>query len=199
MSNNIPLFPLSIVLFPKGRMSLKIFEQRYLDLVSRCMKTNTGFGIVWLKQGGEVSRPGQKELSFGEIGTYARIVDWDSLPNGLLGITIEGEETFRVYDMELQADQLVTAEVDYQPAEPAVMWDNFHQHFLDVLNALLVHPHAKSLGLQYDENNTLEIANILVQLLPVSEIVKYEVRCMEAIEQRLTRIDEILSDLSHQD
>ena len=53
--SEIALFPLSSILMPLGRMSLQIFEQRYLDLVARCMRENEGFGVIWLKQGSEVS------------------------------------------------------------------------------------------------------------------------------------------------
>ena len=51
----IPLFPLSSALVPYGYMPLQIFEQRYLDMVAACMRTGTGFGVVWLRQGSEVS------------------------------------------------------------------------------------------------------------------------------------------------
>ena len=92
--SEIALFPLSSVLLPSGRMSLQIFEQRYLDLVAHCMRESEGFGIVWLQQGSEVSGASLDTPNVGEYGTYARIVDWDQLPNGLLGITIEGQEPF---------------------------------------------------------------------------------------------------------
>ena len=75
---------------PWGRMSLQIFEQRYLDLVARCMREQTGFGVVWLKQGSEVSGGAIDLPNIGDYGTFARI-DWDQLPNGLLGIVIEGQ------------------------------------------------------------------------------------------------------------
>ena len=85
--SEIALFPLSSVLLPSGRMSLQIFEQRYLDLVAHCMRESEGFGVVWLQQGSEVSGGSLDTPNVGEYGTYARIVDWDQLPNGLLGIT----------------------------------------------------------------------------------------------------------------
>ncbi|MBL4827474.1 MAG: LON peptidase substrate-binding domain-containing protein [Spongiibacteraceae bacterium] len=99
MNVTIPLFPLSAVLLPHGRMPLQIFEPRYLDLVSECLKTDTGFGVVWLSQGSEVlTKPTQNSVNgtYANIGTYAKIVDWDKLSNGLLGITVEGEKKFRL-------------------------------------------------------------------------------------------------------
>ena len=194
--NTIPLFPLASVLFPQGRMDLKIFEQRYLDLVSTCMKTDTGFGVVWLERGSEVMNTQQDELRFGEVGTYARIVDWDALPNGLLGITIEGGENFKVADTEVQDNQLLVSSVEFSPEATTLHEESFHDHFLDVLNALVKHPQLKGLDLQYDRNNTLQLSGVLTQYLPVSELVKYEVLCIDDPTARLQRVDEILCDLN---
>ena len=77
----IPLFPLRSVLFPRGKLSLQIFERRYIDLVSQSLRDGSGFGVILLKDGDEVIKPGgNQELH--PVGTYARIVDWDQLDNG---------------------------------------------------------------------------------------------------------------------
>ena len=91
----VPLFPLSAVLFPYGRMPLQIFEQRYLDLVRECRRNDSGFGVVWIKSGGEVAHPEATAPTLAEYGCYARIVDWDQLDSGLLGITVEGSDRRR--------------------------------------------------------------------------------------------------------
>src|SRR5210317_1685183 len=93
---SLPLFPLSSVLLPCGRIPLQIFEQRYLDLVRDSMKSGTPFGVVWIRRGEEVAQRGSVAADLGDYGTCARIVDWDQLPNGLLGITIEGAERFEL-------------------------------------------------------------------------------------------------------
>ncbi|HCD53950.1 MAG TPA: ATP-dependent protease, partial [Halieaceae bacterium] len=92
-TTELPLFPLSAVLLPYGKMPLQIFEQRYLDLVRDCMKSGTDFGVVWIRRGEEVAVKGSRQ-QLGDLGTLARIVDFDQLPNGLLGVTIEGRERF---------------------------------------------------------------------------------------------------------
>ena len=116
----IPLFPLGSVLFPRGRMPLQIFEQRYLDLVRDCLKEDSGFGIAWIAAGAEVAHPGAGQPNLGEIGCYARIVDWDSLPNGLLGITIEGGERFRLSSARAEPNSLVMGEVEMEADRQAV-------------------------------------------------------------------------------
>lgn len=192
----IPLFPLSAVLFPKGRMPLQIFEQRYIDLVRRCMKTDSGFGIVLIQRGTEVSLPGRREPRLHEVGTFARIVDWNTLSNGLLGITVEGCESFRILSTSRQEDHLLLAQVEFCPAEQGISAGEVHQHLVDVLNALLQHPHARGLVVEFDPEDSCEIGNILAQLLPVSEQIKYELLCISSPAARLERLDEILGELS---
>jgi len=93
----IPLFPLNSILFPKGRISLQIFESRYVDMIRQCLKDGTGFGVVLIEAGSEVASKGQK-LDIHRIGTYSTVVDWNQLPNGLLGITVEGQTTFKIVE-----------------------------------------------------------------------------------------------------
>ena len=91
----IPLFPLRIVMFPRGRFDLQIFEKRYIDLIRDCLRTDSGFGICLLKTGEETFQENSEQKIY-SAGTYSRIVDWDQLENGLLGITVEGAEKFFV-------------------------------------------------------------------------------------------------------
>jgi Lon protease-like protein len=84
---NVPLFPLNSVVLPGGRIPLQLFEPRYLDMLTRCMKEDRGFVVVLLRDGAETG----KLAAFYDIGTYVRIIDFKQLENGLLGITVEGE------------------------------------------------------------------------------------------------------------
>ncbi len=88
----IPLFPLGTVLFPGGPLPLRIFETRYVDLVSRCLRDGSGFGAVLIREGMEAGGPA---LTY-DVGTYARIVDFSQQPDGLLGIRATGERRFRI-------------------------------------------------------------------------------------------------------
>ena len=51
--DTIPLFPLNVVLFPKGLLELRIFEIRYLDMIKDCLKTQKEFGVVLIKADSE--------------------------------------------------------------------------------------------------------------------------------------------------
>ena len=143
----LPLFPLSSVLFPGGRIALRIFAQRYLELVRSCLKQDSGFGLVWISEGAEVAQPGVNMPQLGEFGCYARIVDWDSLPDGLLGITIEGSERFRLRQTRTESNQLVVGEVELEAPRAAVPMVEEWDSMLDVLSSLERHPHVQRVGM----------------------------------------------------
>ena len=80
-ATELALFPLRTVLFPGGRMGLRIFERRYLDMVRDTLREQASFGIVWMPEGGkEVMSPGERPASLALIGTEARIADWNQQP-----------------------------------------------------------------------------------------------------------------------
>jgi uncharacterized protein len=109
----LPLFPLGTVLFPGGPLSLRIFEPRYLDMVGRCLKEQGCFGVVLILDGEEAGAV----LAAAAVGTTARVVDFDTRPDGLLGIECIGERRFRVRRMWQQDDGLNLAEVEYLPED----------------------------------------------------------------------------------
>ncbi|MFB9067816.1 LON peptidase substrate-binding domain-containing protein [Pseudofulvimonas gallinarii] len=103
----LPLFPLRTVLFPGGRLQLRIFERRYLDLVRDCARGGSVFGVCLIVDGDEAGGVATPAA----IGTSARIVDFDHLPEGLLGITIEGETRFHTGVARVRDNGLITASV----------------------------------------------------------------------------------------
>lgn len=109
----LQLFPLNTVLFPGGPLPLRIFEARYLDMVRRGLKEQTPFGVVPILGGAEADT----DPKVADIGTSARVVDFDTLPDGLLGITCIGERRFRVVKRWQQSDGLNVGDVEYMPED----------------------------------------------------------------------------------
>lgn len=110
----IPLFPLRTVLFPGGFLPLRIFEQRYLNMVRDCARADTGFGVCLILEGEEAAAP----VKTAEVGTHARIVDWYTLEDGLLGVSAVGTVRFATESTWQQDDGLLRARVRVLP-EPA--------------------------------------------------------------------------------
>ena len=109
MHTLIPLFPLSAHLLPGGRLALRIFEPRYVRMVKEACAKNTGIGMCMLDAKAEIAT-NQHILP---IGTYARIIDFDLLKDGLLGITVEGERCFTIGTIHTEADGLRVGECEW--------------------------------------------------------------------------------------
>ena len=106
--NTIPLFPLNTVLFPQGILQLRIFEPRYLDLVSESLRAGSVFGICLIIRGSEVGAPAECH----DIGTLAHILDWGSSDNGLLSVTIQGSRRFRILEKRIRKNLLMEGDVE---------------------------------------------------------------------------------------
>ena len=106
----LPLFPLHTVLLPGGPLQLQIFEPRYVDMVGRCMRAGTAFGVVRIIAGSEAGAVSDTAAT----GTSARIIDFHTLSNGLLGLLCLGERVFRLQSRRSQADGLVVGQVSWQ-------------------------------------------------------------------------------------
>lgn len=113
-SGILSLFPLHTVLFPGGMLPLRIFETRYTDMVRACMREQNPFGVLLIEEGAEAGEVG----STASVGTSARIVDFYTMQDGLLGITCVGERKFRVRRVWRASDGLHKGEVDWLPSEP---------------------------------------------------------------------------------
>jgi Lon protease-like protein len=87
------LFPLKTVLFPGSQLGLKVFEARYLDLVSECLRTKQPFGVICLQQGSDADRSSQVELE--DVGVLAHIEEVDSPQPGILRLRCKGGRRFR--------------------------------------------------------------------------------------------------------
>ncbi len=112
----LPLFPLHTVLLPGGPLQLQVFEPRYLDMVGRCMRSGTPFGVVRILAGSEAGTASD----IAATGTSARIIDFHSLSNGLLGLLCLGERVFRLESRRGQSDGLVVGQVSWLPQRPTV-------------------------------------------------------------------------------
>jgi uncharacterized protein len=113
-STELPLFPLRTVLFPGGQLRLRVFEPRYLDMVKQCTRSETGFGVCLILDGQEAGAPATPAA----FGTRARIVDFYSQPDGLLGLLVAGESRFHVRRTRVRDNGLIVANVETLEESP---------------------------------------------------------------------------------
>ncbi len=133
----LPLFPLGTVLYPGGLLPLRIFEVRYLDMIGKCHKAGTPFGVVGLTQGSEVRVAGADAEQFASIGTVAHIRRFESPQSGLMQIECVGGSRFRVRSSELHKHGLWTAEVEMVDEDVALAIPDDLRHTAEALQRLL--------------------------------------------------------------
>jgi Lon protease-like protein len=130
--SQLPLFPLHTVLYPGGPLPLRIFESRYLDMISRCLKADSPFGILLIRDGIET---GQSKTH--EIGTLAKIADWYQGSDGVLGVTVVGEKRFRLLSSDRQADGLCVGEIEIIEDEGSSPLPQEFKRVAEILAAIL--------------------------------------------------------------
>ena len=190
-TQQIALFPLKSVLFPKGRLPLQIFEQRYIDLITQCLRNDEGFGVCLLRDGEEVVKPGARQQVH-RVGTYAKVVDWDQLPNGLLGVTVEGLHKFNVQDCAYDQGKLLMATVrfcdtDYVGEAPLEVSAQ-QEVLVDLVEQLVSHPVISKLGMAIAYHDLRELGWRLSELVPLSLERK---QALLELQDPYQRVDEI--------
>lgn len=207
---NIPLFPLGTVLFPGGSLPLQIFEVRYLDMVRRCYREATPFGVVCLTGGSEVQQPdpssgGFVREGFHEVGTLARIVELEQPQPGLLLIACEGTERFRVVSSEKMPHGLWTADVELLPADTPVPVPPELQGIPQTLHqlherlqaeqpgAISPYPPYQTQGSVWQEAGW--VANRWAEMLPLPAEIKQRLLTLESPLLRLELVGDALEQL----
>ncbi|VAW83924.1 Uncharacterized protein, similar to the N-terminal domain of Lon protease [hydrothermal vent metagenome] len=186
----IPLFPLHSVLFPGGALPLRVFETRYLDMISQCMRSQSGFGICLISDGSEV---GDAATPF-NVGTLVEISYFQQLKDGCLGITARGKQRFRILSSEVQSNQLTLADIELLPFVDELALPEEFSDFCGVLSNIfeeLGHPYT-SLPKSY--HSATWVSARLAELLPIGLKEKQTMLEMDDPIQRLIRIREILED-----
>jgi uncharacterized protein len=96
MSELLPLFPLSTVLFPGMRLPLHVFEERYRLLVAHlgAQPEPRRFGVIAIRQGREVGADGITALH--EVGCVAAVRQITPRPDGRFDLATVGTDRFRL-------------------------------------------------------------------------------------------------------
>lgn len=164
---------------PDCRLDLQVFEARYLDMVSRCMRGGQSFGVVALDE---------DSSQMAAYGCEALISDWHQLDNGLLGIEVLGGRCFAVETVVQQNDGLNVAEVRWLERLADAPLTAEHTELALVLEALLLHPQVQSLDLPKKPLSQALLADRLGYLLPLSVAQKSQLLSVLDPTERLALI-----------
>ena len=204
--SDLPLFPLGSVLFPGGLLPLRIFEVRYLDMIGKCHKNGTPFGVVALTQGTEVRRPqadvpgdGFANEVFESVGTLATITEFSAPQAGLMLVRCTGTQRFKVTHSEKLKHGLWVAEAEALPADVVVQVPGDLQSASDALLKLIdtlkeraIPPEQMPMLEPYQFDDCGWVANRWSELLPIPVTLKQQLMALDNPLLRLELVNDIL-------
>jgi Lon protease-like protein len=182
----ISLFPLHTVLFPGGPLPLRIFETRYTDMVRSCMREQQPFGVVLIQEGDEAGAV----ATTATVGCSARIADFYTLQDGLLGISCVGERRFRVQRVWRAADGLNLGEVSWLEPEPRIALPDEYAQFAATVRRALdeLAEHYQHVEKKFDD--AAWIGARISELLPIGLNDK---QLLLELDDPIARLDALLS------
>lgn len=187
----IPIFPLGTVLFPGGRLPLRIFEPRYVEMTKACIRDNAVFGVSLIRAGFEAGTPAIPS----EIGCTARIIDWDVPNPGLFTLNTQGETVFRLKSRRTQADGLIVAEIELiEPPDPIGVperYEKLQQLLRDLVHEIGVENFTRPP--RFDD--AAWVGSRLAELLPVPPERKQKLLEANDPLRMLAEVENLLRDL----
>lgn len=187
----IPLLPLNTVLFPGGKLSLKVFEARHMEMASACIRDKKPFGLCLTLNGEEAGKPA---LHAG-TGCVAEISDWDMPQLGVLNIQIIGLQRFYIGSTRIEPNGLIVARAAHiapeapQPLPPA------HKACATLLRRLIEHLGVERFQPPLDYDDAVWVSYRLAELLPLKRSVRQN---MLEMNDSAVRIEILHSFLAQQ-
>lgn len=193
----IPLFPLGTVLFPDGVIALKIFEARYLDMIKKCLREKTEFGVVSImKDQDDEDAP----ITLSQIGTLAQIEDFDPVQPALYMTKSFGTQRFRLLNSHQETNGLWIGEIELLENDPATPVPEEHQKVVKLLNEIISVIQSEDLLGESPFKKPFKIddcgwvSNRLAELLPISLAQKNHLLAQTNPRIRLDLVTEIIED-----
>ena len=188
-AGEIPLFPLQTVLFPGGRLPLRIFEQRYMEMAKACLRDGTPFGVCLIREGGEVGAPALPEA----VGCTARIIEWDMPQLGLLQVVARGERRLRILARRVQSDGLALARVELLGDEQDATLDPQTDLCARVLRRIVEAAPADLVEAPPRYDSGAWVSARLAEILPLSPASKQRLLEMDDARDRIEILRRLIS------
>jgi hypothetical protein len=190
-SFEIPLFPLKTVLFPGSKLSIKVFEPRYMEMVSACLRDKEAFGVCLLRDGEETGKP----ALHADTGCMAEIIDWDMQQQGVLNIQVLGLQRFHVEDAHVEPNGLIVARAVHIASEAPQPLPANHRACATLLRRLIEHLGVERFMPPLNYDDTVWVSYRLAELLPLKLSVRQN---MLEMNDSLVRIEILHSFLAQQ-
>ncbi len=180
------VFPLNTVLFPGGLLPLKVFEQRYVEMTKACLRDERPFGVCLIREGQEVGRAAVPE----PLGCLARIAQWEMPQLGVFHLLAQGEGRFRIREMRVEPNQLITASVELIP--PDTGRDAVDPVCGALLRTIIERAGAERFPAPLKLDDAAWVGYRLAEVLPVDAAVRQTLLELTDARERLARLRQLL-------
>jgi Lon protease-like protein len=184
----IPLFPLRTVLYPAGRLPLKTFEQRYLDMTKNCIRDDSVFGVCLIREGAEVGTPATPWAT----GCTARIQEWDMPHLGMFLLMCQGESVFHVAEQWTATNGLLWGRVELREPDIEAALPADQQHLAQLLRKIIDKVGAEHFPAPAALHDANWVAYRLAEVLPMDPEIKQMILEAPGTEDRLVALNEFL-------
>ena len=205
--NILPLFPLNTVVFPGGRLPLRIFEQRYLDMIKQAIANDTPFGIcapAWgtpvgapplrgdpsaaIREGADTGSPAEPH----DVGTCMRITDWDMPQTGILHIETVALERFVVRSTHTEPSGLLIGKVEDVSVEPPAPIPDDLELPVEILRHIIGEYGDAHFPEPHELDNAVWVGYRLSEVLPLTLSIQQNLLEMNDSVMRLRILTEFL-------
>jgi Lon protease-like protein len=184
----LPLFPLNTVVFPGGRLPLRIFEQRYLDMVKQAIADNTPFGICAIREGAETGTPAVPHA----VGTRVIVTDWDMPQTGILHIDTLAQERFVIRSTRAEPGGLLIGTVEAVSSEAAIAVPDDLELAVEILRHIIDEYGDAHFPAPHEFDNAVWVGYRLSEVLPLKHSIKQNLLEMNDSVTRLRILTEFL-------
>ena len=188
MTYSLALFPLQTVVFPGGLLPLRVFEPRYMDMVTQAIAERAAFGICAIREGRDIDMAAK----YYTLGTRVHVMDWDMPQPGILHIQTQALERFVVRSSHSEASGLRIGEVDDVSAEPAIVLPEELTLAAEVLYQIINELGTDKFTQPHDYNNATWVSYRLSEVLPLKLSVRQNLLEMNDSIARLTILTDFL-------
>lgn len=188
----LPLFPLSSIVLPGGLLPLRLFERRYIDMVKDCFRFGTGFGVCLIRTGREAGGIAEPY----PMGTQVTIVDFDQGSDGLLQITVKGEQEFNLLTYTTTESGLLVGEVAALPPKPKTLMRPEYELLAQKLDLILNYLET---DIKFEEKHLTDadwICHRLLEVLPLAGDAKFELLQMSTNRERLEALSALQIEIA---
>ncbi len=184
-ASSLAVFPLPLILLPGGVTRLRIFEQRYIRMVRDASEGN-GFALSILTPSADTQSS--------TIAAHVQIVDFATLPDGLLSIDVHCTNLVSLSEMDIEEDGLRRATANPVEHWPDQSHNQLTRQLATQLRALIENEEAlRELYPHPNYESPVWVCRRWIELLPVGASCKAQFFAPDSYPDCLKMLEQTLS------